>query len=341
MAACWRELSRRQDVDLFILSISSNNNTAFADSVMEGIQHKTLNHSEIQSKSLIKNIVFGQEPDVLVVSGWSIKSYVGLFFEPSLKNIRHILTMDNSRKHNIRQALGRLKLYSFLKRIDIVFVPGERAWQLAKYFGVQEERIRRGLYGIDFERLSDLFEIRLTGEWPRAFLYVGQFIERKGLDTLVNAYMQYRGLVDNPWPLKCCGGGPLSEVLAGKSGIHNIGFVQPLELQSVMASSGVLILPSRDDAWPLVIAEACASGLPVICTESCGSSVEIVRSLYNGITIPADDTRALCDALNWMHNHYDNLAEMGRRSRHLAAPYSAQSWADRFLDACRQPVNLQ
>jgi hypothetical protein len=44
------------------------------------------------------------------------------------------------------------------------------------------------------------------------------------------------------------------------------------------------------------------------------------------------DPDGLADALVWMHRHADQLPEMGRRSRELAAAYSAEMWARRWTE---------
>jgi glycosyltransferase involved in cell wall biosynthesis len=97
----------------------------------------------------------------------------------------------------------------------------------------------------------------------------------------------------------------------------------------------VFVLASHFDPWPLVVVESSAAGLPVLCTESCGSAVELVRSYFNGLTVATADIDALAGGMRWMHDHAGELSEMGRRGRELAAAYSAQMWAVRWSQATR------
>lgn len=156
-------------------------------------------------------------------------------------------------------------------------------------------------------------------------------IPRKGFDLLLEGYRDYRGRVGDPWPLRCCGAGPLASAAASVDGVEHLGFVQPPEMTDILRNHGVLTLFSLYDPWPLVIAEGCAAGLPVVCSEACGSSVELVRHLHNGLLVPTGNSRSIADALCWIHVHYSDLPEMGRRGVHLAAAYSADTWADRLL----------
>lgn len=44
----------------------------------------------------------------------------------------------------------------------------------------------------------------------------------------------------------------------------------------------ILILPSYDEPWGLVVNEAMAAGLPVIVSNECGCSLDLVRDGENG-----------------------------------------------------------
>jgi glycosyltransferase involved in cell wall biosynthesis len=87
------------------------------------------------------------------------------------------------------------------------------------------------------------------------------------------------------------------------------------------------------DPWPLALVEAAAAGLPVICTDACGSAVEVVRPFYNGLVIPKDSPAALAEAFAAVHARVALLAEWGQRSIELARPYATQFWADRWVTA--------
>jgi len=50
--------------------------------------------------------------------------------------------------------------------------------------------------------------------------------------------------------------------------------------------SNLLLFPSRQDIWGLVINEALACGLPVITTREVGASVDLTKENKNGYIIP-------------------------------------------------------
>src|SRR2546423_6858357 len=128
----------------------------------------------------------------------------------------------------------------------------------------------------------------------------------------------------------------MKPLFAAAHEVSEIGFVQPEQMPRVMLEHGVFVLPSRFEPWGVSIAEAQYAGLPVICTEACGASVELVRDRANGLLIPTANSSVLAAAMRWMHEHHDALASMGQIGKSLAKPFAAPFWADRLLAKFRE-----
>jgi glycosyltransferase involved in cell wall biosynthesis len=337
MGACWREFAGRDGVDLLVLNPRRQKSTAFDEEVTKGFNHRILNEPTADAYA---DAIREHGADVVSLSGWMYPAFLQLAADATLKSIPFVMSMDTPLRRGVRQQLGRLRLRSYFNRMSRVIVPGERAWQYARFLGFSEARIRRGLYGIDYASLAPLRDRRQSEArpsdgsagtaWPKRFLFLGRYMAEKGLDVLTSSYRKYRASVADPWPLTCYGMGPLRELVAREPGIHDAGFAQPAQVLDIMLQHGALVLASRFDPWPLVIAEGCAAGMPVICTEACGSAVELVRDGYNGFAAATGDVDSLAYAMLRAHQNYDELPEMGRRSQCLAAPYSAQNWANRW-----------
>jgi len=340
MGACWRALAASPGVELFVIAFKSNAIAAFDQSVMQGVPCRLLDAKERQDQELITRELLAHSPEVLLVSGWLHPPYVAMARDPRLASVRRVMTMDTPWRADLRQRLARWRLRSYFKLIDRVFVPGERSFQYARHLGFSTAQIRRGLYGCDFDRLSPIYDARLAaGNWPRAFLYMGRYVDAKGLDILARAYASYRASVPDPWPLICHGSGPLAHLLRDQPGIEDRGFVQPDAQPAVLQQAGAFVLASRYDPWPLVILEACASGLPVLCTNACGSSVELIRPHYNGWIVPPEDPDALAAGMLQIHVFHDRLPDFGRAARDLARPYAAQVWANRVIEMSRELID--
>jgi len=333
MGACWRELSRRPEVVLRVGAYDRQTDTSFDGRVMEGVDWLPLDAAKRFDAAALAREVAAFDADVVVLSGWANPGYRRLPFLAARPGRRFVMAMDTPWRGTLRQHLAPWRWRRYLSRIDMVFVTGERCWQYARRLGVSERAIRRGVYGVDTDALGRVDDARrAAGAWPRSFLFAGQYIERKGFDLLVDAYGHYRRKVADPWPLVCCGQGPLAGTLVGREGITDLGFRQPDEVRQRMAASGALVLPSRHDPWPLVLVESCAAGLPVIASDACGSGVELIRDGFSGFTCATGDRDALRDALIRVH-HCRSLPDIGGRARAFAEPYGAARWADRWIAA--------
>lgn len=336
-AACWKALSRR--VELFVLTRDlrppstpdSPHSTFDFGELITGVPHRILTRDEFPDAGLIERVVAGQRPDVVVLPGWAIANYNRLASAGSLRSAKFVMAMDTAWTGSLRQLAGRWVKRGYFRHIDGVMTAGERSARLARVLGFEPARIERGVYGIDYSAWEGLHGRRAgLAQWPRKFVFVGRFIPDKAIDVLVAGYAAYRGRVPDPWPLTCCGRGPDGALLRGREGVTDLGFVQPAELAGVFAEHGCLVLPSRYEPWGVVLAEAAAAGLPLIATDICGASVDLLRHYYNGVVMRTPDARELADAMAWVHENAARLAEMGARSRVYAAAYAAEVWAERW-----------
>jgi glycosyltransferase involved in cell wall biosynthesis len=198
--------------------------------------------------------------------------------------------------------------------------------------GVELDRIRGGYYGFDYDRFSPVADRRVSDAkpWPRQFLFVGRYVPQKDLPTLMAAYAEYRAGVSDPWGLTCCGSGQHEPLLKNQPGVTDAGFTQPDQQAEIFANHGAFVLPSNFEPWGVVLAEAAASGLPLLCTTACGAAADLVRSSVNGIVIEPGDVAGLARAMRWIHDHEFALEAMGRRGQPLAKNFSAAVWAERW-----------
>jgi len=238
MASCWIEMTNNKYIDINILCFdprAQNQNDASQDlpycteSLIGELQCEVLTGEERVDKGVISSIVREFRPDVVVIAGWFYRPYTRLVRDRSLAHAKFIMVMDTPLNFSWRQRLARLRIGGLLNRMDRVWVPGERGWQLARYWNIPESKIRKGMYGIDYESASRAYEARRTdgAGWPRRFLFCGRYVDVKGIDILIESYTMYRAMVADPWPLDCCGTGPLAPLLRAAEGIRDLGFIQP------------------------------------------------------------------------------------------------------------------
>lgn len=341
MAACVRALSSTPDTTVTYISIRPHR-----DSPFDGLDFGHANAPEIDclqasNTKFVSELVQATHPHVVVVAGWSVKAYVKSVRTLRSSGVRLLLAADTPIRHDFRQKWAFLKIGRLLRRVDGILVPGERSYQLMRYWGVPDVKIFKFLYGMDYQTFADAHKIRInsTPYWPKSFLYSGRYVPSKGITELVAAFAKYQASVKNPWPLRACGTGALKKALTHRSGITDLGFVQPRDQKEVFCQAGAFIMPSRHEPWGQAIVEAAAAGLPLVCTSACGASAELVRQSHNGIITPSLSAEALADAMLWMHHNHHRLPAMGKASAELAAAYAADKWASNLRSTCEKLCN--
>jgi len=142
---------------------------------------------------------------------------------------------------------------------------------------------------------------------------IGRLVPTKGHDVLINACALLKDK-DIPYSLQIIGSGPLEKQLkdqAAACGVStHVKFHGALAFEEVLAileSADLFVLAPRlipgqaPDGIPNVIAEAMALGVPVVSTRV-SAIPELVIDGVNGVLIDVDDTVALADAIQDLHN---------------------------------------
>jgi glycosyltransferase involved in cell wall biosynthesis len=339
MAACWRALAQRPGVALRVVCFAPDaraSNAAFDPAAVDDIPCRLLTPGERQDAGLIEDEIAGFHPDVVMLTGWAHRPYRRLVNAARLRQTRFVMAMDTPWRGDWRQTISGPFIRQYMSRMAAVFVAGERARQYALRRGVSPTKIFRGMYAYDDTLFNEqVFLERLQKGWPKRFLFTGRYVETKGVDDLLAAYALYRRQHESPWSLDCCGLGPKQSAIRAVDGVSDLGFVQPHEQPGVLAGRGAFILPSRYEPWGVVLAEAMASGLPVIATSACGAAADVLHPFFNGLEVPANDPPRLAAAMSWMHARHERLAAMGRHAMGVAPAFSATLWAEKVEAMCQ------
>jgi glycosyltransferase involved in cell wall biosynthesis len=332
---CLKELAQRDGAKLFVCHSAPVLTAPFDYDQFDWISNRLVWRSAPDTR-LLADRVASFSPDVLVFTGWHVEAYRRIAREFALRCLR-IMTMDNCWQGTIKQWLGVLSAPYYVRPLaDVVWLPGERQAVFARKLGFKEGSILRGLYSCDWSHMEAPYDARIQRREPvpHRFIFVGRFVAEKGIETLVEAYEIYRKQRANPWPLVCCGEGPLRSRFEGRTGICVEGFVQPHALPGKLAGAGCLILPSSFEPWALVIHEAAAAGLIILASESVGAAVHLVQPGYNGfISSNANATELAALMLRISTMSDAKLEGMSRASHNLSLQFTPGRWADTIVDS--------
>ena len=279
-------------------------------------------------------------PQVALVTGWITEVFNRAARWMRANEAEVVALVDNPWRGTLRQRLGCLVARSiFPRRYTAMWVPGQRSLPLARRLGYTGNRLLQGLYSADTDVFGPVGARRFnsgSNRWPRSFLFVGRMVETKGVADLLEAYRAYRAMVPDGWELWLAGIGPLAERAHGLDGVRLLGFLDPTELAKTMSEAGCLILPSYYEPWGVVVHEATAAGLPVLCSRECGSSDYLVGEDRNGYLFSAGDVATLAHLMLRISAHCD-LAGFSRHSLGLSKQFSPQRWAYtlmKFVGTC-------
>lgn len=177
---------------------------------------------------------------------------------------------------------------------DAVTVPSEFAWRTFIEMGIRPEKVKKIPYGVRLDRF------RKTGE-PDAgsfnVLFAGTVSIRKGVPYLLDAFARFKH------PLKRLRlAGPVEPQMQSLFSRFDMRSVEVLgrqpqaDLAKWMNGSHVMVLPSIEDGFGLVMAQAMACGTVVIASDNTGG-FDLFTNGVEGFTIPIRSPRAICDRL--------------------------------------------
>jgi glycosyltransferase involved in cell wall biosynthesis len=134
---------------------------------------------------------------------------------------------------------------------------------------------------------------------PFRLMFLGTLLQREGIADLLHALAATPG---PPVALTVSGGGPVETYrqVANSLGIgdrvHFTGWTPQAEARDLLAASDALVLPAYDEGPPLVVLEAMAIGVPVICTPV-GTIPEIFEDRRTALFVLPGNRRALSAAI--------------------------------------------
>jgi glycosyltransferase involved in cell wall biosynthesis len=166
-------------------------------------------------------------------------------------------------------------------------------------------------------------------------------IERKGVDLLIKAFVE----LTREFPrasLTLVGEGPLKLALQEQvppGNRHQViftGFKPVEELPNFFGDADVFVLPSRHDGWGVVVHQAAAAGLALVCSDTVGAAVDLIQAGKNGYIFPSNDSAQLFTCLETLARQAAGLGPMQHASRQIALSWTPEIAAEQWFElGCR------
>jgi len=258
--------------------------------------------------------------------------------------------------HNWLYDTAALRLYAALdKRLArycdaAVGVSDAVAQELRRYVPV--DRVRQIGNGVDaqsYRRLMPRAEAKRELGLPadsRLVGFVGRLSAQKGISCLLRAIAALPSALRAAVHLVIAGDGEErcalndeARTLGVSDRTHFLG--SRSDTPAIYSALDVFVLPSEQEAFPMVVLEAMACGLPVIATDV-GDTARIVQDGVSGLVVPPGDVDSLRQALSQLLQNPDRagrFGEVGRERvvRHFSSTQMARNYLALYEDLLRSP----
>lgn len=234
-----------------------------------------------------------------------------------------------------------------IPRFDAYVTYGTAAQEQILHYGADSKKIIVGCNTVDIqffaseaEKCRQQMDKGFSDRFPaRKILYVGDLVPGKGVYVLIQAFEKISQIRNEDIGLILVGDGPERESLTTyveRRGLKNIFFekyVQKKDIVKYYTAADVFVLPSFREVWGLVINEAMACGLPVVCSKYAGATRDLVFEGRNGFSFDPNEPGDLVTKI--LHILEDNTLrkKMAKESLKIISQRDITYYAKSILEA--------
>jgi glycogen(starch) synthase len=214
------------------------------------------------------------------------------------------------------------------------WLPDRKVHQVAN--GVDIERYRSAVATDQAKRTLGIAGKHVVG-------FVGRLSAAKGVSVLLHAATKLRERLTN-FCVVIVGDGDYrgdlmrqAQTLGLESEVRFLG--ERADTPLIYSALDVLVLPSFNEAFPMVILEAMASGTPVVATRV-GDVEHIVEDKVTGRLVEPGDAEGLCEAIEdfLLNKHHAASAAEQARAR-VIGRFSSTAMAESYCSIYRQMLD--
>lgn len=300
-------------------------------------------------KKLFKAL-YNLNPEVVILSGWdAIPSLYALLW--ALKNNIPTVIISESQEFDFKRSeIKELGKKLILKLIDSAFVGGINQSNYLIKLGFEKERIFLGCDIVDndyFFQSKESDKKETVIQLPNFFFMTScRFIEKKNLFFLIKVFEKFQRKIEN-WSLVLVGDGPLKEDLIRLSNQLNIsekvvftGYQEYESISSIYNSASCFVLPSIIEQWGLVVNEALASGIPVLCSKRAGCAPNLIENNEVGYTF---DPFTENDLETKMYQIVEDLksSDFKSKTHAIISQWGKDKYSNNILKAAEQAIEFK
>ena len=361
----FRLLAQRQDLDFVVLYHTRLGTVPYRDEgfgrdiqwdipLLEGYPHHFLS-DRLENGGCqwrVIPVLLQERPDVLIVHGYTAPTNLLAMLLAKVLGIRVLMRGDTRVQQGHVSAFRRWVKRGVLSLCDGAIAVGSANRDYYLSLGMKEGDVFFAPFSVDNAAFALPVEEREThraalrhqlGVSGHALLvvFVAKLIRLKRAPDLIDAFSRVRGRLPDAH-LVIIGSGEEEAMLkhqasvTAKGYVHFLGFLNQSALPRAFAACDLLVLPSDNESWGLVVNEAMASGLPVIVSDDVGAARDLVANTGAGMVYPCGDIDALEACLEAMLGEEGPRRKMAVRSRDVIQSWDITCTADGIAAAAHQ-----
>lgn len=278
-------------------------------------------------------------PMVLFSYGLEERAYQAMRAYRRAKGVGFRLRSRITSRLLVAQANAALRLAD-----HVVCSSAEDVEHLVRRHGLRRDRLTLHHSGVE-EGFLDACAPAPAARGP-GLLFLGSWIERKGIGELVPAVAEVLAARPDAWFTAGGCGESVDAVQAHfPPGLRPRIRVVPriandTELASVCRGHALLVLPSYFEGQPLVMIEAAAAGLAIVTTPVCGMP-DFMTDGVEGRFVPVGDAPRLAATLRELLDDPVRLAALGVNARRRAESHTWRRATQRIEQAYRSAIASQ
>ena len=243
-----------------------------------------------------------------------------------------------------RLGLGKLEAFRFHNKIDFILAMGDLGMRWFRKCGFLKNKIYPFGYFVEKIELNKnnfkQYDKSINNKFR--LLFIGQLIKRKGIDILLQALS---GLKEANWFLDIIGDGKERKNIENLSKILNLsrraifhGAKNNMETIELLKTADLLVLPSRFDGWGAVVNEALMCGVPVVCSDACGSA-DLIKDSFRGEIFKTGSTSDLCRILACQILRGKKTPELSSKIKSWSKKIEGENAANYLLEVIDASLN--
>lgn len=260
----------------------------------------------------------GIKNQFIISNGYTHWSFRLLFLLSFFKKLYIGIESDTpySPTSGIKKIAKYIYLHTTFKRKTILGLSGGNGTHMDLFlkYGMDKDRIFLLPMMIDNQKYyPENSQNTHNSSDQLTFLYVGRLDPEKNVEILIDAFIKI--FKDKDVQLFIVGSGSCEIALRKRCTSENIIFKGKLfgdELRNRYHQSDILVLPSLFEPWGLVINEALAAGLAIICSNAVGAAIDLVVNPNSGWVFETGNNAELESLFLYCENHRTEVKAKGQ-----------------------------